>query len=66
VNYVQVPWDQFRQNAGEEMTRMYKWFEDVGYNVDIASLRKEYPALSTLEQVLRKQDWSAEAARKAA
>jgi uncharacterized protein YbjT (DUF2867 family) len=68
VSYVQVPWDQFRQNAGEEMTRMYKWFEDVGYHVDIAALRRELPSLSTLEQVLRRQDWSAaeSTARKAA
>jgi uncharacterized protein YbjT (DUF2867 family) len=68
VSYVQVPWDQFRQNAGKEMTRMYKWFEDVGYHVDIAALRRELPSLSTLEQVLRRQDWSAaeSTARKAA
>jgi hypothetical protein len=68
VSYVQVPWDQFRQNAGEEMTRMYKWFEDFGYHVDIAALRREMPSLSTLEQVLRRQDWSAaeSTARKAA
>jgi uncharacterized protein YbjT (DUF2867 family) len=68
VSYVQVPWDQFRQNAGEELTRMYKWFEDVGYHVDIAALRRELPSLATLEQVLRRQDWSAaeSTARKAA
>jgi uncharacterized protein YbjT (DUF2867 family) len=68
VTYVQVPWDQFRQNAGEEMARMYKWFEDVGYHVDIAALRREMPSLATLEQVLRRQDWSAteSIARKAA
>jgi uncharacterized protein YbjT (DUF2867 family) len=66
VKYVQVPWDQFRQNAGDEMTRMYRWFESVGYRVNIAALRKEYPNLSTLEQVLRHQDWTAAAARKAA
>jgi uncharacterized protein YbjT (DUF2867 family) len=60
VTYVQVPWDQFRASAGEEMTRMYKWFEDVGYHVDIAALRREFPSLSTLEQVLRQEDWSAE------
>jgi uncharacterized protein YbjT (DUF2867 family) len=68
VTYVQVPWDQFRQNAGEEMARMYKWFEEVGYHVDIAALRREMPSLATLEQVLRRQDWSAteSIARKAA
>ncbi len=68
VNYVQVPWEQFRENAGEEMTKMYRWFNDVGYHVDIPALRKEYPALSTLENVLRHQDWkgAATAAKKAA
>jgi uncharacterized protein YbjT (DUF2867 family) len=68
VKYVQVAWDQFRQSAGEEMTKMYRWFNDVGYHVDIASLRKEYSNLETLEQVLRHQDWAsaAIAARKAA
>jgi uncharacterized protein YbjT (DUF2867 family) len=68
VRYIQVPWEQFRQSAGEEMTKMYQWFNDVGYHVDIASLRKEYPRLETLEQVLRHQDWAsaATAARKAA
>ena len=63
VRYVQVPWDQFQQGAGEEMTKMYHWFEDVGYHVDIATLRKEYPNLSTLERVLLGQDWSTEASR---
>jgi uncharacterized protein YbjT (DUF2867 family) len=68
VRYVQVPWDQFRQDAGEEMAKMYRWFEDVGYHVDIAALRREHPQLATLEKVLRQQDWAAgeSAARKAA
>jgi uncharacterized protein YbjT (DUF2867 family) len=68
VKYVQVPWEQFRQDAGEEMTKMYRWFNDEGYHVDIPALRKEYPNLSTLEKALRQQDWAAAAAatRKAA
>ena len=68
VKYVQVPWEQFRQNAGEEMTKMYRWFNDVGYHVDMTGLRKEYPNLATLEKVLSQQDWTAgeSAARKAA
>jgi uncharacterized protein YbjT (DUF2867 family) len=68
VTYVQVPWDQFRQNAGEETTKMYRWFNDIGYNADIEALRREYPALSTLEEVLRREDWTAGevAGRKAA
>lgn len=37
---------------------MYRWFNDVGYHVDIAALRKEYPNLTTLEKVLSQQDWA--------
>lgn len=68
VRYVQVPWEQFRQSAGEEMTKMYRWFNDVGYHVDIPNLRREYPNLATLEQVLRRQNWpsAASAAKQAA
>ncbi|KZL72618.1 nucleoside-diphosphate-sugar epimerase family protein (NmrA-like family protein) [Colletotrichum tofieldiae] len=32
---------------------MFKWFYDVGYNVDIQELRKEYPALKDFETWLR-------------
>jgi uncharacterized protein YbjT (DUF2867 family) len=68
VKYIQVPWEQFQRGAGEEMTEMYRWFNDVGYHVDIAALRKEYPNLSRLEKVLSQQDWlgSEISARKAA
>jgi nucleoside-diphosphate-sugar epimerase len=63
VKYIQVSWDQFQQNAGEEMTKMYRWFNDVGYHVDMAGLRKEYPNLATLEKVLSQQNWTAGEAR---
>jgi uncharacterized protein YbjT (DUF2867 family) len=68
VRCVQVPWEQFRQQAGEELTKMYRWFDEVGYDVDIAGLRREFPFLSKLEQVLRHQKWleSETAAKKAA
>jgi uncharacterized protein YbjT (DUF2867 family) len=68
VKYVQVPWEQFREQAGGEMAQMYRWFEDVGYAVDIAALRKEFPFLQKLDEVLRQQDWKGTetAARKAA
>jgi uncharacterized protein YbjT (DUF2867 family) len=57
VRYVQVPWEQFRQVAGEEYERMYRWFEDVGYDVDLAALRRVAPQLTTFEQYLRSHDW---------
>jgi hypothetical protein len=59
VACVQVPWDQFRQNTEEDTTKMYRWFNDIGYHADIDALRREYPALATLEEVLRQEDWLA-------
>jgi uncharacterized protein YbjT (DUF2867 family) len=57
VKYVKAPWDEFRQQAGEDMTKMYRWFNDHGYRANISSLRRKYPRLATLETVLRAEDW---------
>lgn len=53
VEYEQVPWDQFEQKAGHERTVMYRWFQDVGYHVDLAPLREENPRLAHFEPWLR-------------
>ena len=33
----------FEEQIGEEYTVMYRWFNDYGYEADIAALRDEYP-----------------------
>ena len=57
VEHVQVPWGVFEEQAGEEMTTMYRWFEAQGYDADINALRTEYPALQRLEPFLREHGW---------
>jgi uncharacterized protein YbjT (DUF2867 family) len=57
VQYQRVTWSDYEERAGHEMTVMLRWFDDVGYSVDIASLRSRYPGLLTYEQFLVKQDW---------
>ena len=52
VHYRQVPWDAFEQRAGHEITVMYRWFQNVGYHVDIAGLRQELPSLTSFERWL--------------
>jgi uncharacterized protein YbjT (DUF2867 family) len=64
VRYQQVPWDQFEQQAGHEMTIMYRWFEDKSYNVDIAAVRQQYPPLTSFNSWLE-QNWSRPAAQSA-
>jgi uncharacterized protein YbjT (DUF2867 family) len=50
VRYVQIPWDEFKKQVGDEITLMYRWFEDVGYHVDISSMRQEYHGLTSFDQ----------------
>jgi uncharacterized protein YbjT (DUF2867 family) len=57
VEYVQLPWEKYRELAGEEYTEMHRWFELVGYDADIEVVQEIYPELMTFERYLRKHDW---------
>lgn len=61
VQYVQVPWDDFWAQFGEEYFVMYRWFEDVGYEADIGAVRAAHPPTSTLEDYLRAAGWAGDA-----
>lgn len=41
--YFQVPMDVIRQRMGEDGVKMNEWFIRVGYTVDRAALRREFP-----------------------
>jgi uncharacterized protein YbjT (DUF2867 family) len=59
IRYVQIPWEEFEQRTGHEITVMYRWFEDHGYTVDIPQLRSEYPRLTSLTRWIESQNWQA-------
>ena len=58
VNYQQIPFEAFEQQAGEEVTIMYRWFENVGYRADLAELKRDFPAPTDFESYLRDHDWA--------
>ena len=58
VNYQQIPFEAFEQQAGEEVTIMYRWFENIGYIADLAQLKRDFPALTNFESYLRSGDWA--------
>lgn len=58
VTYQQIPFEAFEQQAGEEVTIMYRWFERVGYAADLAQLQREFPAPTDFESYLRDHDWA--------
>ena len=59
-SYYQVPLDVIRQRMGEDAVKMYEWFDRVGFAVDRAALRREFPdvAFQDFESWAKKQDWS--------
>src|ERR1700722_16837154 len=60
-SYFQVPLDVVRQRMGEDVVKMYEWFDRVGFTVDRAALRREFPevAFHEFESWAKTQDWSA-------
>ena len=54
----------FEEQSGEEMTVMYRWFEDVGYDADIEALRETHPGLQRLEPFLREDGWGETASQR--
>lgn len=58
VNYQQIPFEAFEQQAGAEITIMYRWFENVGYAADLAALKRDFPAPTDFESYLRDRSWA--------
>ncbi|MEG4281293.1 NmrA/HSCARG family protein [Microcoleus sp. MON1_C1] len=57
VEYQQIPFEAFEQQIGEELTIMYRWFENVGYAADLEQLKHDFPAPTDFESYLRDHDW---------
>jgi uncharacterized protein YbjT (DUF2867 family) len=59
--YYQVPLDVIRQRMGEDGVKMHEWLDHVGYTVDRAALRREFPdvAFHDFESWAKSQDWNA-------
>jgi uncharacterized protein YbjT (DUF2867 family) len=59
-SYQQVPLEVIRLRMGEDAVKMYEWFDRVGFAVDRAALRHEFPevAFHDFESWAKTQDWS--------
>lgn len=57
VEYRQITWEVWQEQAGDFFYRLFRWYNDVGYNAAIADLRQEYPALATLDGYLQSSQW---------
>lgn len=52
LRYEQVPWEQWEKQAGPEMSRMWRHFEESPFQVDTGALRQEYQALTGFDRWL--------------
>ena len=59
IKYEGFDSENLRKDSGD-MADMFKWFDDVGYKVDIEKLRQDYPEVKWqgLGDWTQKQDWS--------
>jgi hypothetical protein len=50
---------------GKEFYQMFRWFNEAGFQADIAGLRRRYPEvhLQSLEEWLRSEGWHKRARR---
>lgn len=61
IRFQQVPDDQAAAAFGDDLAAMFKWFNEVGYSVDIAALRAQYGIpLTKFSEVIATADWARE------
>ena len=53
VRYVQLPWDDFKKRTDPDRLKMFQWFDNVGFDVDISAVRAELPQLHSFERWLQ-------------
>lgn len=60
ISYLEVPLEQVRAYSGDETALMFEWLDAVGYAVDIAALRRDFPEVGwhDFDHWAREQDWS--------
>jgi uncharacterized protein YbjT (DUF2867 family) len=59
IGYVELPLEQVR-SFSEELALLWAWADEVGHNVDIEQLRRDYPEVGwhTFAEWAASQDWS--------
>jgi uncharacterized protein YbjT (DUF2867 family) len=60
IAYREMPLDDARSQMGDEVTEMFAWFEQAGFNADIEGLSDAYPEVQwqTFDEWAGAQDWS--------
>lgn len=57
VAYVRRPLEEYLQGFPAPLRPLFRWYDEVGYDVDAAGWRARYPRLTTLDAYLRRTGW---------
>ena len=57
VRYERMSWEDSRKQFGDDLTTMFRFYDDTGTSADIPALRRLHPNLKTLQQYLTGSDW---------
>jgi len=57
VSYTRMPLEEYLETFPKPIRPLFRWYDEVGYVVNTAALREQYPQLLTFEQYLRDTGW---------
>ena len=57
VRYERTSWEDSRKQFGDDLTTMFRFYDDTGTSADIPALRRLHPNFKTLQQYLISKDW---------
>ncbi len=57
IVFNQPPLEEYLASLPKPLRPLFRWYDEVGYEADVAGLRKKYPDLITLEEYLRATGW---------
>ncbi|GIF17784.1 uncharacterized protein YbjT (DUF2867 family) [Actinoplanes tereljensis] len=60
ITYTRNTVEELRRYGGDDVAKMFIWFEDGGFDMDAAALHTEFPEVGwhTFEQWAARQDWA--------
>ena len=59
IQFQQIPDDQVEKLMGHDFALMFRWFNEVGYSVDIPALRQRYGIpLTSFVDLIKTADWA--------
>lgn len=59
IQFQQIPEDQLEKLVGHDFALMFRWFNEVGYSVDIPALRQRYGVpLTSFADLIKTADWA--------